>query len=64
MESTFWIAESDDGLTLFLKKGNSVLKQYPDAFFAFLGSHMYDGEGNQLTTEFGSLDFKTVESFS
>ena len=48
-----WIAESDDAAEpSFLKKAVSVLKQYPDASFCFLGSHCIDGEGNQLTTDF------------
>ena len=48
-----WIAESDDAAEpFFLEKAVSVLKQYPDASFCFLGSHCIDGEGNQLTTDF------------
>ena len=48
-----WIAESDDAAeSSFLEKAVSVLNQYPQASFCFLGSHCIDEKGNQLSTDF------------
>lgn len=48
-----WIAESDDAAeSSFLEKAVSILNQYPQASFCFLGSHCIDEKGNQLSTDF------------
>jgi glycosyltransferase involved in cell wall biosynthesis len=48
-----WIAESDDAAEpLFLEKAVSVLNQYPQASFCFLGSHCIDENGAELSTDF------------
>ena len=48
-----WIAESDDAAEpSFLEKAISVLNQYPQASFCFLGSHCIDEKRNQLSTDF------------
>lgn len=48
-----WIAESDDAAEpSFLEKAISVLNQYPQASFCFLGSQCIDEKGNQLSTDF------------
>lgn len=56
-----WIAESDDAAeSSFLEKAVSVLNQYPQASFCFLGSHCIDENGNQLSTDFDRWTLKQL----
>lgn len=48
-----WIAESDDAAEpLFLEKAVSVLRQYSNSSFCFLGSHCIDEKGTILSIDF------------